>query len=508
MFEAIFWGGVLRFCQGLTQAAPFLLTGLFVAGVFRRLLGPAGTLRLFGSESCARCLKPGAGHAAARLFVGRHSLDARDAPQRRLRWHNLCLRTGCALFNPLSFLYGLTLSEPSVIFAFGLGSLVVVTVVGALWDWWNPGTAQAEPAPPQVAFGLKRVLLILVVAVREISGPTLGYALIVLAGVVLLEAALPFGSLQTAMNHDKVWAPVTMTLVAVPAYATPMLAMCQLGMMFQHGNSVGAAFVLLTLGTGANLGLLAWIGRNYGYKRGLTWLSLLLGVVLGIAYAIEKPLFPANVQPANHTHAFDVYCCPFSGHNQISVLDKLRDSVQPFEMIGTAALAGLLLLGLGLRVLDRYWSIEAWLERQPRPRASTGLGDLVIPGQVLAGLAILGLIAFSVVGCYVYYPTAQEVFEEMRPLKTEALAAALTRDRAVAEHWLEIWDDWIRRMEVGVHLRRGGLTDYQRMKSRILRDKLELLEHAVQHDEPDEINHLVFAVENSYKRMRSAYSPR
>ena len=57
-----------------------------------------------------------------------------------------------------------------------------------------------------------------------------------------------------------------MTLVAIPIYATPMLAMSQLGMMFAHGNSPGAAFSLLILGTGVNFATLLWIARNYGVQ--------------------------------------------------------------------------------------------------------------------------------------------------------------------------------------------------------------------------------------------------
>ena len=42
--------------------------------------------------------------------------------------------------------------------------------------------------------------------------------------------------------------------VAIPAYVTPLVAMSQLGSMFQHANSVGAASVLLTLAPGSTWG--------------------------------------------------------------------------------------------------------------------------------------------------------------------------------------------------------------------------------------------------------------
>ena len=114
------------------------------------------------------------------------------------------------------------------------------------------------------------------------------------------------------MEHTNPYAPLAMTLVAVPAYTPPLMAMSQIGSMFQHANSVGAAFVLLTLGAGINLGLIAWVFRNYGLRRGFAWMGILLTVVIAIAYAIENPLFPDEIEPPGHTHAFDIYCRPFS----------------------------------------------------------------------------------------------------------------------------------------------------------------------------------------------------
>ena len=192
------------------------------------------------------------------------------------------------LFNPLSILYGLTLSEPFVILSFAFCTMLVVTAVGFFWNKLFSFATHEEPSPPPVSYGVKRMVAVVVAAAREIVGPSLGYIGFALLGVVLLSAVLPPGSLQSTMEHDNPYAPLAMTAVAIPAYATPLVAMSQLGSMFQHANSVGAAFVLLTLGAGINLGLIAWVMRNYGVSRGLGWLAILLPVVLGLAYAIES----------------------------------------------------------------------------------------------------------------------------------------------------------------------------------------------------------------------------
>ena len=113
------------------------------------------------------------------------------------------------------------------------------------------------------------------------------------------------------MEHTNPYAPLAMAAVAIPAYATPLVAMSQLGSMFQHANSVGAAFVLLTLGAGINLGVDRLGLPELRTRRGLAWLGFLLTVVLALAYAIENPLFPSEIEPPGHTHAFDIYCRPF-----------------------------------------------------------------------------------------------------------------------------------------------------------------------------------------------------
>ena len=274
------------------------------------------------------------------------------------------------LFNPLSMLYGLTLSAPLVILSFAFCTMVVVTAVGAIWNRLFPGVEAEEPAPPPVAYGAKRMAAIVVAAAREVIGPSLAYIAIGLSGVAFLSTVLPHGSLQSTMEHSNPYAPLAMAAVALPAYATPLVAMSQLGSMFQHANSVGAAFVLLTLGAGINLGVIAWVLRNYGLGRGLGWLAFLLIVVLALAYAIEDPLYPREIEPPGHTHAFDMYCSPFdpgtSGLPQ-AVFAKLKEDLHPFERTGMTVLGILAVIGLTLRILDRRWRIEDWLERAPDP---------------------------------------------------------------------------------------------------------------------------------------------
>jgi uncharacterized membrane protein YraQ (UPF0718 family) len=510
MSEAIFWGAVLRVCQAVVQAAPTILVGLFVAGIFRRLLGHEGTRRLFGAGT--RRELPQAWLVGMLLPVCSLGVIPIAREMRRAKISGgaiLAFAMTAPLFNPLSMLYGLTLSAPFVILSFAMCTMVVVTAVGAIWNRIHPGTAHEEPPPPPVDFGAKRMAAILVVAAREVVGPSLGYILVALAGVALLAVVLPPSSLGTTMEHKNPYAPLAMVGVVLPAYATPLVAMSQLGSMFQHANSVGAAFVLLTLGAGVNLGLIAWVFRGYGPARALTWIALLLAVVVALAYAIEEPLYPREIEPPGHTHAFDIYCRPFEhGSRDLprTVLAKLKEDVHPFERVSLTVLAMLGATGLALKGLDRRWRVEDWLEhpRDPEGRPSSRL-DVAVPAPVLGGLALAGLVALSLAGCYAYYPAPREVFEEMSILRGEVLTAALSGNQGHAKHFIPIWDDWTRRLQVGVFLREMSLTPYRRMKAKVFRDRLEFLKHAVEEDDREEVRGYVGSTDQAYLRMRRAY---
>lgn len=511
--DAIFWGGLQRFIEALTEAAPTILVGLVVAAILQRLLGSTGTRKLFGHGT--RWALPRAWAIGMLLPVC--SLGVIPVA-RQLRRAGLSAGTILAfaltapLFNPLSVLYGLSLSEPVVIFSFATASLLVVTVVGVLFDRLFPGNAEPEPEAAPVRSGPRRMIALVASGAREMAGPSTGDILIGLLGVVALSAVLPPGSLMSRMERSNPYAAIEMTAAAIPAYATPMVAMSQLGSMFQHGNSVAAAFVLLTFGAGLNLGLLAWICRTYGLKRSALWMFGLLVSVLGLALLMAEPLTPRGVQPAGHTHAFDIYCNPFHPGTAsfAEVARKLSEEVMSHELKAVGVLAALGIVGLGLGRLDRRWRLEDWLEQVPDPSAGSRERprfDVAIPGAMLGGIALLGLIVFSVMACYTYYPPPEQIFDDLNIIKTEVLSAALAGQVQHAEYFIPLYQDWTRRLQVSVYLREGHLSPYRRMKARVLIDKVERLKHAVQEGDNQEVRQYFDAVTQAHRRMRRSYLP-
>lgn len=513
--ESLFWGIVLRIAQATLQGAPFIFTGLCIAATFHRLLGEKNTKRIFGSNSLMSLIQSW----VIGMILPGCSLGVIPMVK-QLRRSGIAVGTIFAfalsspLFDPLSLLYGLTLSKPFTILAFATCSLVVVTLSGSLFDHWFPDTELPVHELPPTAPGVRRLLAVLVVMAREITGTSAIYIGCGLLGAGLLAACLPKGSMATSMAHENPLSPLLMTLVAIPAYATPMTAMGQLGSMFQHGNSIGAAFTLLTLGAGMNLGLLVWMVVNYGWKQAATWLAMMFVVVIGLSYGIERPLYPADVEPANHTHAFDSYCLPFEHgvtppQGYLAELDRrLRFETQPHEWAGAALLIGLVTIGVGLKLLDRVWVIETWLNQTSVAAAEARRFDVDVPPTVLAGVGVLGIVAMSLVGCFVYYPAEQESTAELNTALTEALSAALSGKRDQASHWIPVCETWNRRLQVGMYLRHRELPEYHRWKSRILQDRLEELEHMLEDDDPPiDIRRQVAATSRAFSRLRQAHSP-
>ncbi len=511
MLNSLFWGGVLRGAQALLQASPFIVTGLLVAGVFRRLFGHDTLRKMFGHGTW-RALPQA---WAIGMLLPICSLGAIPVIRQMRRaglsgGTILAFALSAPLFNPLSLLYGLTLSEPFTIVAFALCTLVVVTVVGLIWDRLFPEQGTAEESPNPVPHGLRRMLAVGLVGVREIGGPSLPFIVLGLFGVVLLSWVLPTGSLQRTMSHENPWAPLLMAAIALPAYATPMMAMSQLGSMFQHGNSVGAAFTLLTLGAGTNLGLVLWMHRSYGMRRTAAWLGLLLAIIVGLSYGVERPLFPTAIEPAGHTHAFDVYCRPFAtGTPDLAarVLDKIRQETQVHEAYSAIFLGALLIAGVALWLFDRQARVEAWLERTPPETCvRKAWQDVALPAPVLGVAALIILVGLSVIGCYTYYPAPAEALEQVANANTETLSAALVGNRSQAEHWIPIEADWVRKLQVGVYLRTGRVSEYHRMKARILEDRLELLKHELADEDREAVRKLIGSITRAEQRLRTAFA--
>ena len=111
--QVLIWGALTRMAQALVVGSPTIVVGWLVAAVFERILGRDGTYRLFGGDTWRQL--PQAWLLGMLLPVC--SLGVIPVMQ-QMRKSGISGGTILAfgltapLFNPISVLYGLTLSDP------------------------------------------------------------------------------------------------------------------------------------------------------------------------------------------------------------------------------------------------------------------------------------------------------------------------------------------------------------------------------------------------------------
>lgn len=517
--EATFWAFVLRFGQVAIEASLTLVIGAVVAGVLRRMVGPAGTRRLFGRgwAGLVRGWLAGMLLPVCSLGVIPVAREMRRAgvPGGTV----LAFVLAAPLLNPISFLYGLTLAEPVVILTFAGLSLVLSTLAGWLWDRVfarNSDAAEAEElaraadAEPAPAEGPRRLLAVVATAARELAGRDMLFFAVGLVGSAALSAAIPFGALQHTQHHADPLAPLQMTALAVPLFSSPLSGMMKIGLMFDHGNSIGGAFVLFALGIGTSLGTLAWLVADFGWRRVLPWFVAYAAIIVGLAYLSDAALYDTRKADVDHTHAFDDYSSPFPAGQADAVYvvrNKLADRFGPLERPAVYALAGLVVVGLVLRRLDRGGRVERWLTARPAADRPKARWDVAVPGPVLGAVAIAGLVAFSVIGAYVYYPDRGQCLSQMFAVYAEAAVAVNTGKADEAVLHLEQWDLLARKLEVGVFLREFRVTPEQSKAAEELREALEgVRDHLLAGDGQAAKKAFAEQVGPAYQACKAAYA--
>jgi uncharacterized protein len=282
----------------------------------------------------------------------------------------------------------------------------------------------------------------------------------------------------------------------------------RLGLMFEHGNSVGAAFVLFELGIGINVGVVAWLMGLFGARRVLLWVGFITAFTLLLAYAAERPLYFAQ-EEASHTHAFDEWSSPFpfgAGADAAIVRDKPLQNVDILEPVALGGLALLLLTGTLLRTRDRLGRLDAFLlRRTTAPDRARRVWDRDIPGPVLGLVALLGLVAFSVVALYLYYPAPKEAFAEITKVRVEAMYAVQAGHKDDAIRHLQQWDLLTRKVQVGVFIRTGQMAPGATKATEDLRERLEDVRDAVLANRLSEARELLPRIEEAHRECRRAY---
>lgn len=504
-----FLGGFgLRLFETIVNASLWIVIGCFIAAVFRRMLGAEQVRKLFADQTrfgllagwLIGMLLPVCSLGVIPIVREMHRCGVK-------RGTIVAFGLTAPLFNPMSVLYGLTLSDPIAILSFSLCALLIVSVIGTIWNRIPSTTQELQDDSTVPTAGLKRSIALFYTAARELVGPSMTYILIGIAGSITLAVLLPKGYLQHEVEHDNLLAPVKIAFIATPIYSTPLLAMSQIGGMFQHGNSIGAAFSLLILGAGANLGLLAWIGQAYGFRRLAVFYFLLTSTTVALAYLVSEPLYPEGIAPAGHTHAFDVYTHPFDSSNakiMANAVQRGQDFWSRNEFGGTFLLTALAAIGL----TTRFWKnqkIETWLMAESDSNLNSKL-EIVVPEWALALVTVSGLVVASVAGCYLYYPAPKDLFRELSVVNTEAVLSGQNGQWEAADKWIRYGDDLSRRLEVGVYLRNGTVGEFQSAKAKVYREKLDDLKMIVDTKDQANARGVAMEVSKAYRRLHKSFT--
>ncbi|MBI3407341.1 MAG: permease [Planctomycetes bacterium] len=507
MLTSISLGVLLRTGQVAVEASTTFLVGLLVAGVMRRMLGAEGTRRLFGGKGATGLLRAwavGTVLPVCSLGVIPIAREMRRAgvPSGTI----LAFVLAAPHINPLSLLYGLTLSEPRVILCFALGSLVIAVAGGVVWECFLGKETDAPPSgdEPVPAPGVKRLASVALAAAREAVSASMGYVFLGVAFTGILAGLVPHGFLGTTMRHDDWLSPILMSAVALPSYSGPLQGMMRLGLMFEHGNSVGAAFALFEVGIGINFGMIIWLMTLFGWRRVVVWIGFLTCATLALAYAAEKPLYFAH-EEASHTHAFDEWTNPFAGgfEGELSVVnEKVLEKVEILEPIALAGLALLVVAGLLANKFDPRWRLENWLTQAPATAPSSSIWNWYVPGPLLGLAALAGLVAFSVVALYIYYPEPKEGFSQVVRVRAEAFVALKMHNREEVIRRIQHWDLLTRKLQVGIFIRTGKMDPELTKVSEELRDRLEDMRDHLLAGDLEKAREASVAVEEAFQQFR------
>ena len=239
-------------------------------------------------------------------------------------------------------------------------------------------------------------------------------------------------------------------------------------MQFEHivrdGYSLAAAFALIVLGAGANVGVGNWIRRDYGWRPLMMFGGMLLVSTLFVAGLADRSMSLGSKVMKDHTHAFDSFTRLPTGssYGPGYVLDEVRREMMTSQQWALGAFTAMTLAGLVLRW--RRGQAEQWIRQRlavlDRDAAGHGLNRALSPKTVvLIGVALS--LGFGTVLAYVYYPPAPILLRDIAAVRTELYQEVTHEDRHACHRRMQQLDALLGKFPVSQFLRHGGLTEIQ-----------------------------------------------
>jgi len=502
------WSIFCRLGQISIESSSTLVVGLVVAAILKNMVGSEGTRKLFGGDNLNGLFRAWViGSLLPVCSIGvipvAFALRRAGVPSSTI----LSFVLAAPQLNPLSLLYGLTLSDPLIVIFFIIATMIIAILGGEIWKRFfetkEDNIIILDDITP--VSGLKRLLSVLFTSSSELVSINFLFIATGLLFTGLVSGLLPYGIFSNTMRHHDIFSPLLMTLFSFPSYLGVLPGMMKVGLIFEHGNSVGAGFILFEFGVGFNLGLLFFLGYIYGWKRISLWVFIIILFSLGIAYSIEYPLYFAK-EEINHTHAFDEWNSPFSSETVVNwemVSNKISQKIEVLEPFALALLFIFISIGLLSKFNGLEEKINIWLVMKPNvENIKKGSLDIEVPNVVLGIVSLLVLILFSFVALFIYYPAPKEAFSEIVKVRTNSLVAIRTNHKEEAIRQIQQWDLLTRKLQVGIFLRTGILDPEVSKLIDQLREDLEETRDFLIADNKEEAVKMISRIEQSYQNCK------
>ena len=513
-FDTTFWSAILRIAEALVAAAPFLVAGAVVAGLMRGLIGPERLRRMLGVGHWSGPFRAwGLGVLLPICSLGALPV-ARELQRAKVPSGTILSFVLVApVLNPVSIIYGLSHIAVSTLGYFAVGTFIVSVGIGALWNRqisrkYDNDSLEKEKVP---RYGVARMAVAGDAAARSLVGPAfIDYGLALLA-VGFLGAFLPHGVLQTGLTRDNPFAPIIMGVVAIPCYVTPTDVMMHFGHIVQDGYSLGAAFALIILGAGANVGVANWLRRDYGGRSVALFVALLIGATLVIGLTADRTITDGQATTADHTHAFD----PFTRLHQIGpnqaniqwVAGRVEKEMRIDEKYGLALLGIVMLTGISLVLLGDRVSMERFLVDRPDETAegTNKKWDPVLSSTQLTCVSVIGVLVFAVMGLYMFYPATDELLGEITQIRAELYSAVTEGDVEETRRRSAQWKLRVEKLPTSLLIRTGEVTDSQRESVDDVLYGLKTIEETLLQGKQKEAKILIGYVEKLHRSCRQQF---
>ncbi|HCA50540.1 MAG TPA: hypothetical protein DEP12_09050, partial [Planctomycetaceae bacterium] len=279
----------------------------------------------------------------------------------------------------------------------------------------------------------------------------------------------------------------------------------------QDGYSLGAAFALIILGAGANVGVANWLRRAYGGRAVALFVALLLGSTLVIGLTADRTIADGQATVADHTHAFD----PFTrlheiGPNQANiswVASRVEKDMRIDEKYGLGLLAIVMLTGTALTLLGERIDMSRFLVDKPE-QALDGTNkkwDPVLSSNQLICAGVFGVSAFAVLGLYMFYPAPDEVLDEITGIRVELYSAINEADLEETRRRSAQWKLRVEKLPTSLLIRSGDVSDSQRESVQEVLYGLKVIERTLVEGKHQEAKMLINFVESVHRKCRKEF---